>query len=72
MYGNCKFRYGYVKQKYGVKTKLCYIDKDSFIVYVKIDIYKNIAEDVETRFSTSIYEFEKVTDVDVGIQKSFF
>ena len=27
--------YGYVKLKYGKNSKLCYIDTDSFIVYVK-------------------------------------
>ena len=44
----------YVKPKYGEKAKLCYVDTDSFIVYIKTDdIYKDIAEDVETRFDTS-------------------
>ena len=44
-----EFWYNYVKQKYGEKTKLCYMDTDSFIVYIKTDdIYKDIAEDVET------------------------
>ena len=33
---------------------------DSFIAYIKIDdIYKNIAEDVETRFDTSNYELDR-------------
>ena len=51
MYG---FWYDYVKPRYGEKAKLGYIDADSFIVYIKADdIYKNIAEDVETRFDTS-------------------
>ena len=37
----------------------CYMDTDSFIVYIKTDdIYKDIAEDVETRFDTSKYELE--------------
>ena len=32
------------------------MDKNSFIVYIKADdIYKDIAEDVETRFDTSNY-----------------
>ena len=32
----------------------------SFIVYIKIDdIYKDIAEDVETRFDTSNYELDR-------------
>ena len=31
--------------------KLCYMDTDSFIIHVKTDdIYKDIQEDVETRF----------------------
>ena len=46
-----EFWYDYVKPKYGEKAKLCYMDADSFIVYIKTDnIYKNITEDVDTRF----------------------
>ena len=32
-----KFGYDYVKPKYGENTKLCYIDTDRFIVYIKTD-----------------------------------
>ena len=40
----------YVKPKYDEKAKLCFMDTDSFIVYIKADdIYKHIAEDVETK-----------------------
>ena len=39
-----------MKPKYGEKGKLCYMNTDSFIVYIKIDIYGNIAEDAETNF----------------------
>ena len=36
------------------------MDKDSFIVHVKADdIYRDIAEDVETRFDTSNYEIDR-------------
>ena len=39
---------------------MCYIDTDSFIVYIKTDdIYKDIAEDVETRLDTSNYELDR-------------
>ena len=39
-----EFWYDYVKAKYG---------RNSFIVHVKIvDVYKDIAEDVQTRFDT--------------------
>ena len=55
-----EFWYDYVKPKYGEKVKLCYMDTDSFIVYIKTDdIYKDIAEDVETRFDTSNYELDR-------------
>ena len=51
-----EFWYDYVKTKYSEKAKLCYMDTDSFTVYRKTDaIYKNISEDVETRFDASIY-----------------
>ena len=43
----------YVKPKYG--EKLYYMD--TYIVYIKTnDIYKDIAEDVGTRFDTSKHE----------------
>ena len=49
----------YVKPKYGEKVKLCYMDTDSFIVFIKReDIYKDIAGDAEARFDTSHYELE--------------
>ena len=57
----CEFWYDYVKPNYGTKVKLCYMDTDSFIVYMKTDdMYKDIAEDVETRFDTSNYELDRI------------
>ena len=54
-----EFWYDLFKPKYGKKANLCYIDTNSFIVCIKIyDIYKDIADSVETRFNTSIYELE--------------
>ena len=50
----------YVKPKYDDKARLCYMDTESFIVCIKTDdIYKDIAEDVETRFDYSNYELER-------------
>ena len=64
-----KFWYDYVKAKYNEKAKLCYMDTDSFIVYIKTDdFYKDIAEDVETRFDTSNYELE-CNSIDRGKSK---
>ena len=55
-----EFWYDYVKPKYGEKTKLCYMDTNSFIVYIKRDdIYKDIAKYVATRFDTSNYELDR-------------
>ena len=55
-----EFWYDYVKLKYGEIAKLCYVDTDSFSVHVKMnDIYKNIAEDIETRFDNSHYELDR-------------
>ena len=53
--------YDYVKAKYCEKTNLCYMDRGSFIVHVKIDdIYKDVAEDVETSFDPSNYELNRL------------
>ena len=50
----CEFWYDYEK------AKLCYKDTDSFIVYITTDdSYKDIAEDVETRFDTSNNELDR-------------
>ena len=55
-----EFRYDYVKSKYGENAKLCYVNTDTFIVHLKTDdIYKDIAEEVETRFDTSNFEIDR-------------
>ena len=52
-----EFLYDYVKPKYDEKAKFCYLDTDSFIVYIKTDDNcKDITENVESRFDTSNYE----------------
>ena len=37
-----EFWYDYLKLKYGEKAKLCYMDTDSFIVYIKQMIFTKI------------------------------
>ena len=55
-----EFWIDYVKPKYAENAKLCYVDTDSLVVHVKTDdIYKYIAEDVETRFDTSNFELDR-------------
>ena len=56
-----EFWYDYVKPKYGQKkTEVCYMDKDSFIAYIKTDdTYKDLEEIIETRFDTSNYNLDR-------------
>ena len=55
-----EFWYVYVKPKYVEKTKLYYMDTDSFILYIKTDdFFIDIAEDIETRFDISNYELDR-------------
>ena len=51
--------YHYVKPKYGENGKLCYMDTDSFIAYIKAeDIYADISKDVKVRFDASNHELD--------------
>ena len=55
-----EFWYDYMKPKYNNDVKLCYMDTDSFVMYIKTnDFYKDIASDVENRFDTSNYEVNR-------------
>ena len=55
-----EFWYDYVRQKYRENAKLCYMDTDNFIVHVKTgNIYKDIAEDIETKLDTSNFKIDK-------------
>ena len=43
-----EYWYDYIKPKYQNNTKLCYMDADSFIVYIKTeDFYKDISDDIK-------------------------
>ena len=55
-----EFCYDYVKPEYGEKTKLCYMDIYSFIVYIKTeDIYLHIVKDDEKWLGTTNYELDR-------------
>ena len=59
-----EFHYDYMLPKYGENIKLCYMDTDSFVYDIKTkDFYKDIAEDVETRFDTSGYRNDRPSPV---------
>ena len=63
-----EFWYDYVKIKYEDKARLCYKDTDSFVVNIKTkDFYKDISQDVNKRFDTSNYTFDR--PLPTGINK---
>ena len=49
-----EFWYDYINPTHEDNKKLCYMDTDSFIIYIKTeDVYEDIVDDVELRFDTS-------------------
>ena len=51
-----EFHYNYMVPKYGDRLKLCYTDMDSLVYHIKTNnFYADIADDLQTRFSTSGY-----------------
>ena len=65
-----EFWYDHIKPKYQDKAKLCYMDTDSFIFYIKTeDFYKDIANDVEKWFDTSNYDKDDKKPLPIGKNK---
>ena len=55
-----EYWYDEMKPKYGNRIRLCYMDKDSFIMHIKTaDFYEDIAKDVEKKYDTSSYTVER-------------
>ena len=49
---------------------MSYFDTGRFIVYIKTDdIYKDVAEDVETRFDTWNYKLDRLLPKDKNIKR---
>ena len=66
-----EFWYDYIKPKYQDKAKLCYVDTDSFISYIKTkDFYKDIADDDEKWFDTSNYSEDDKRPLPIGKNKN--
>ena len=58
------------REALGNKLKLCYMDTDSLIYSIKTkDFYKDIANDVESRFDTSGYSNDGLRPLPVGKNK---
>ena len=65
-----EFWYDYMKPKYDNNVKLCYMDTESFIMNTKTnDFYKDIANDVDSRFDLSNYEANR--PLPMGKNKKF-
>ena len=61
-----EFWYDYLQPMYNDKIELCYMDTDSFIIYVETeDFYKDISKDVNKWFDTSNYS----KDIDRPLEK---
>ena len=68
-----KFWYDYIKPKYQDKEKLCYMDTESFLIYIKTeDFYKGIANDVKKSFDTSNYSKDDNRPLPSGWNEKIF
>ena len=62
-----EFWYDYIKPKYEDKTRQCYMDTDSFVMYINAeDFYKDIASYVERWFDTSNYDEKDKRPLPIG------
>ena len=62
--------YDYIKPKYEDKSRLCYMDTESFVMHIKTeDFYKDIASDVERWFDTSNYDEKDKIPLPIGKNK---
>ena len=65
-----EFWYDYIKPKDEDKTRLCYMDTDSFIINIKTEnFYEDIADDVEKWFDTSNYDKNDKRPLPIKINK---
>ena len=65
-----EFWYDYIKPKYGDRSKLCYTDTGSLVIYIKTEgFYKDIAKDVERWFDASNFEENNERPLPIGTNK---
>ena len=63
------FHYNFIKEKYGSRAKLLMTDTDTLIYEIKTDdFYKDIAEDVESKFDTSEFDKDHPSIKDFGFK----
>ena len=65
-----KFWYGYIKPNYEDRSKLCYTDTDSFIIYaITEDFFVDISDDIERWFDTSNCDEKDKRPLPIGKNK---
>ena len=65
-----EFWYDYTKPKHENRAKLCYMDIDSFIIYIETeDFSKDIEDGNERWFDTSNYDENDITPLPIGKNK---
>ena len=63
----CEFWYDYIKLKYADRAKLCYMDTDSFVIYIKTeDFLEDISDDVKIWFDISNYDKNDKRPLPIG------
>ena len=65
-----EFWYHYVKPNYKDKTKLCYMDTDSFVIHIFTeDFFEDINNDVVRWFDSSNYDKNDKRPLQIGMNK---
>ena len=64
------FHYNYIKKKYKNKAELLFTDTDSLMYEIRTeDFYKDISQDIETKFDTSDYPKDHPSGILTGVNK---
>ena len=64
------FHYGYIKPKYGDKTKLLFTDTDSLMYEIETeDFYKDISPNIHEWYDTSDYPKDHPSGIETGVNK---
>ena len=60
----------YIKQKYGDRAKLCYMDADSLVIHIITeDFFEDISNNVQRLFDTSNYDENDKAHILIGQNK---
>ena len=64
------FHYNYIKNKYKNKAELLFTDTDSLMYEIRTDdFYKDISQDIESKFDTSDYPKDHPSGILTGVNK---